>query len=185
MNTNRDTKARILEGTVEIFRQNGHLEMSMGDIAKEIGVAKGLLYYYFRTKEDLLQGVVEKICLIKSRHLQEELMKYDCFYEQILIIYDAYQRAYPYRKTQLNMELAHMFHATFLNSINSDLERLVLKGQSEGVLKCSYPKAMIMMTLEGIFSIFNTQELSWQEQTVMIEQALNFPKGVLSQVRRN
>lgn len=43
----------------ELFREQGYDVTSMQDIADRMGILKGSLYHYVRTKEDLLWGVME------------------------------------------------------------------------------------------------------------------------------
>lgn len=49
-----DKRARILNGAVTVFAQNGYYNSKVSDIAKEAGVADGTIYLYFKNKEDLL-----------------------------------------------------------------------------------------------------------------------------------
>ena len=49
-----ETKQKILDAALGMFRQRGFEESTMRDIAKQAGVATGLAYYYFPKKEDLV-----------------------------------------------------------------------------------------------------------------------------------
>lgn len=46
----------ILETALRLFRERGYAETTMRAIAKEAGVAVGNAYYYFDSKEHLIQG---------------------------------------------------------------------------------------------------------------------------------
>jgi AcrR family transcriptional regulator len=50
-------RARILDGARAVFQRKGLSQTTMEDIAKEIGVSKGALYVYFRTKTQLLAAI--------------------------------------------------------------------------------------------------------------------------------
>lgn len=52
-------KHEILEAASRVFRARGLHAAGMRDIAAELGMAVGNLYYYFRDKEDLLAFVQE------------------------------------------------------------------------------------------------------------------------------
>lgn len=65
----RDTKARLINAALTLFAQNGVGSTSIKDIAREAGVAQGLLYHYFASKDDLLWGVLEADAFLP--HLQE------------------------------------------------------------------------------------------------------------------
>lgn len=47
----------ILEAAVRVFARKGYHTCRVGDIAEEAGVAHGLLYHYFDSKEALLETV--------------------------------------------------------------------------------------------------------------------------------
>lgn len=50
------TRARILETALRLFRERGYHETTMRTIAEEAEVALGNTYYYFRSKEDLIHA---------------------------------------------------------------------------------------------------------------------------------
>jgi AcrR family transcriptional regulator len=47
----------LLEAAVRVFARKGYHASRVGDIAEEAGVAYGLLYHYFRSKEEVLLTV--------------------------------------------------------------------------------------------------------------------------------
>jgi AcrR family transcriptional regulator len=56
--TNAPDKRRvILDAAVRVFARKGYHTSRVGDIAEEAGVAHGLLYHYFPSKEQVLQTV--------------------------------------------------------------------------------------------------------------------------------
>lgn len=54
-----EAKARILNKATEMFIANGFKRTKMTEIAKELGVSKGALYQYFKSKDELLIEVVK------------------------------------------------------------------------------------------------------------------------------
>jgi AcrR family transcriptional regulator len=51
-----ETRQRILDAALRLFRERGFDETTMRDIASEAGVATGAAYYYFQSKEDLVMA---------------------------------------------------------------------------------------------------------------------------------
>ena len=47
----------LLEAAVRVFARKGYHASRVGDIAEEAGVAHGLIYHYFESKEDVLRAV--------------------------------------------------------------------------------------------------------------------------------
>ena len=52
-----DKRRRLLDAAVRVFARKGYHNARVGDIAEEAGVAHGLLYHYFGSKEDVLETV--------------------------------------------------------------------------------------------------------------------------------
>jgi TetR/AcrR family transcriptional regulator, fatty acid metabolism regulator protein len=52
-----DRRRRILDAAVRVFAQRGYHGARVGDIASEAGVAHGLLYHYFSSKDEVLETV--------------------------------------------------------------------------------------------------------------------------------
>ena len=56
--TNGSDKRRfILDAAVRVFATKGYHTCRVGDIAEEAGIAHGLLYHYFSSKEEVLETV--------------------------------------------------------------------------------------------------------------------------------
>ena len=56
-NAAEDKRRLLLEAAVRVFARKGYHAARVGDIAEEAGVAYGLLYHYFDSKEDVLRSV--------------------------------------------------------------------------------------------------------------------------------
>ena len=52
-----ETRQRILDAAVRVFARRGFHASRVGDIAQEAGVAHGLLYHYFASKDEVLETV--------------------------------------------------------------------------------------------------------------------------------
>jgi TetR/AcrR family fatty acid metabolism transcriptional regulator len=52
-----DRRRRILDAAVRVFARGGYHGSRVGDIASEAGVAHGLLYHYFSSKDEVLETV--------------------------------------------------------------------------------------------------------------------------------
>src|SRR5215472_14433945 len=54
-----DTRARIQQVAVELFTEHGYEGTSLREIAERLGVTKAALYYHFRSKEDIIESLVQ------------------------------------------------------------------------------------------------------------------------------
>ena len=51
-------RLKILQTADQLIYKKGYHQTSFGDIAKAVGMAKGNFYYYFKSKEEILDGIV-------------------------------------------------------------------------------------------------------------------------------
>jgi AcrR family transcriptional regulator len=52
-----DRRTELLDAAVRVFARKGFRAARVGDIAEEAGVAHGLLYHYFRSKDEVLETI--------------------------------------------------------------------------------------------------------------------------------
>lgn len=57
----KNTKARILEEALKLFSQSGYMGTSMNDIAARLGVTKAALYKHYKSKQEILDSIVDKM----------------------------------------------------------------------------------------------------------------------------
>lgn len=55
------TRARIISVALELFSEHGYEKTSLREIADRLGVTKAALYYHFKTKDDIVHGIVESM----------------------------------------------------------------------------------------------------------------------------
>ena len=69
----KNTKERILDEALKLFAQSGYMGTSMNDIADRMGVTKAALYKHYKSKQEILDSIVEKM----NRMDQERVKEYD------------------------------------------------------------------------------------------------------------
>ena len=57
MAENSDTEQKILASAEEVFHEKGYDGARMQEIAEHAGINKGLLHYYFKTKDKLFEAI--------------------------------------------------------------------------------------------------------------------------------
>jgi len=68
---------KIVDASAKIFREKGYKEATLEDIANEVGMLKGSLYYYIDKKDDLLYAVVERPLSEMTENLKK-IVNSDC-----------------------------------------------------------------------------------------------------------
>jgi Transcriptional regulator len=61
-------KAEIMDAAEYLFENKGYEETSVNDILQRAGIAKGTFYYYFKSKDEILDAVIE-------RNIEQQLQK--------------------------------------------------------------------------------------------------------------
>ena len=68
-----DRPQEITAAAFEAFAEKGFAAARVDDVAKRAGVSKGLLYLYFKTKEELFKAVVKSVVIRRVDRLIENV----------------------------------------------------------------------------------------------------------------
>ncbi|MBN2704197.1 MAG: TetR family transcriptional regulator [Pontiellaceae bacterium] len=64
-----ETRRQILEAALDVFSRKGYSRTTFVDIAQQIGLTKGAVYWHFKTKSDLLVALIESSIARKEKEL--------------------------------------------------------------------------------------------------------------------
>lgn len=65
-----DRKNEILDAAKTLFMTKGYVKTTVNDILQATGIAKGTFYYYFQSKEEVMDAVVERLIDIAAEAAQ-------------------------------------------------------------------------------------------------------------------
>ena len=138
-----DVRQQIIESATKYFSKYGFHKTTMDEIAKNIHKAKGVLYYYFKNKEELFNEVLKQ----ELGKLKEALLKIVQSNNNSLIILTDYMltrfkllnKAVNYHET-LKADFFEKYH--FVKDVRDDFEQfeqiqltaIIEKGNEEGYL---------------------------------------------------
>ncbi len=54
-----DRREQIIDAAMHVFSEKGFMKATNRDVAREAGITPGLIYYYFESKEKLLEAMIE------------------------------------------------------------------------------------------------------------------------------
>ncbi len=83
-----DRREQIIDAAMRVFAQKGFAKATNKDIALEAGITAGLIYHYFKSKEDLLKVVIEErspLQLLTSLPAQAFALPPEQFFRFLLI----------------------------------------------------------------------------------------------------
>jgi TetR/AcrR family transcriptional regulator, fatty acid metabolism regulator protein len=142
MATADDKRQQILAAAVRVFAAQGYEASRVGDVAREAGVAYGLVYHYFGSKDAVLEAVFREQWgrLLAAVALAEETG--ETAPEQLELVVKIVLRAWrddPDLVRLLVREITRSPHIQDeLDEIGqafASLERIVSRGQEEGTLR--------------------------------------------------
>lgn len=180
-----------------LFEEKGFENTSVDDIVARVGVAKGLFYYYFSSKEELLGMIMERLMdeidsAIAAAMERKGLTALERFRELMKANADVTSRSktllrYFHQARNQACHLA-MEQRGFERMVPS-LERIIVQGVEEGAFNVPYPRetaAALMLMVKGVRS---TQPIDLTaEQAVhliavmqhLTESLLGAPPGTFS-----
>lgn len=94
------TRSLILGTALELFAERGYEETTMRAIAKKAGVALGNTYYYFRSKEHLIQAFYDQLHELHRETCLTIMQRESTLRERLLAVM---------RQILINMEPYHQF----------------------------------------------------------------------------
>lgn len=166
----------IKETAMRIFFVEGRLHATTQVIAKEAGVNRGLIYYYFQSRDHLFEVVFnEAVSVVRNRMRELFLSKRISFRKKISefveITIDQSLR-YPYLETFLTTEM-NRDDSTLLVPQGDELRKEMLKSIEEDlkeeIKKGSLPRMSAEQFLVSIMSLCNYPALNKR----MLQQMMN------------
>ena len=118
-------RKKILDKAWELFRKNGYEETKVEDITRELGVSKGSFYTYFKTKDEVLYEILERI----QNENEERISKINVNQEPSKILED-------YVISKMNY-IVKLLNNMKISSINRNLSNSKLKNFFEELKKVS------------------------------------------------
>lgn len=76
MATKKTTEERIFEGALSALARQGPRKLAMSDVCEEAGIARGTLYRYFSSKEELLEALADYVSSLLSASLEEQIAEH-------------------------------------------------------------------------------------------------------------
>jgi AcrR family transcriptional regulator len=178
----QEEKRRILlDAAVRVFARKGYHAARVGDIAKEAGVAYGLLYHYFRSKDEILETIFREtwgVMLATVRSVEDAGgPARDQVRRVASIVLRSYSRDPDLvrvlvrevtRSPHLQKEVEEVGHAT------TELERIVRRGQEAGEFRTNLPPHLAASIFYGALEQILTEWVlgTPPEDSDEVEQAI-------------
>ncbi len=161
LDRNQARKREILDAASRVFRRNGLHATGMREIAAELGMAVGNLYYYFRDKEELLayvqeealSGLIERAIEVERLDLSADSALLVLFTEHVVCLNDPVLGT-PGSLAHLEVEaLGERSRAAVLarrQEYERTLTRWIDRGVRDGVFRAVEPRLAAQIALGAL-----------------------------------
>ena len=174
---NNDRKQELLKIAYNMFLSKGYDNTSIDDIINEAKIAKGTYYYYFESKEETLEEVINMMINDEITSAKEILEKPISIPEKLVGIITALRPKLNEQEIQntLNKKDNIVMHEKINNRIIEEaipiLEQVVEKGIEEKIFNCSHIKERLRMLLIMSNELFDNGRFNLNEVEVFIDTA--------------
>lgn len=158
----------ILDTMQELLSEHKGATCSVSDIAKRAGIAKGGLYYYFKSKEEVFDALVERTYQEKIESCQSfALTNGKNAVEKLELMYRHYHSTIvsadldSYLHTPQNAGIHQKSLAKILTSLSPILAQIIEQGNDEGVFHCACPLELSEMVLSTFCFLFDPGIFCW------------------------
>ena len=194
-------RAEIMDAAMLLFMEKGYTNTTTQDIVDKVNISRGLLYYHFKNKEDILYCLVERYSekLLRDIHVivydedKTAIEKIRAFIDATIISTDNVSAEGTELQKTVDLEenrymLDKLSHK-LIEKLTIYFERIINQGISEKVFSVKYPSetAEFLMTAY-VFVSNNIGIITSKKEPVkdylnafkiMLEQNLN-TKGLFS-----
>lgn len=191
-------KDLILDTMQKLMNEKPSQAISVSDIAREAGIGKGSIYYYFKSKEEILEAVIERTYskaieeserLLEVSHL-DALTKMEIIFRACRDSSSELLRQES--STFLEMQQSALVHQQYIRIIIKKLRPIladiIRQGNQEGTMYCESPDEVAEIALLILTIKFDNQlSLQPPEQIrktldvfiYMLETSFHIEKGRL------
>ncbi|MFW6083271.1 MAG: TetR/AcrR family transcriptional regulator [Thermoplasmatota archaeon] len=154
-------KKELVDAAEILFREKGYSSTSVADIVNRVGVAHGLFYYYFDSKEDIIDAIVERmveefVVSINKIIDNDQLNAKEKFKHLFFQTFNRKKEKiyfFEYYNQKENRLLYSKYMDTISNNVVPLITQIIKQGIEENVFDTEYPKEAVEFWLYGRLSI--------------------------------
>lgn len=153
-----ERKAEIMETAEALFISNGFENVAVSDIVKKIGVAQGTFYYYFESKDDLLNQILDNslaMLELQADHIIANT-EMDPVGKLKAVLYMAFfsglgkKNMVSHMDEERNAELHRRMEKKFFEKFYPRIAEVVMQGKEKGRFDTGYPEEITQIVIMGM-----------------------------------
>ena len=159
-----ERKNEILDVAERLFGTKGFDNTSTSDILNEVGIARGTLYYHFKSKEDILDAMidrmtgrlVEKAAALLAKKEIPVMRRLTMMMTALNVNGSLGQEIMAQVHKPQNALMHQKMQERLLAGVNPLITGLIREGMAQGICRTEYPAEVAEMTLLYSNTVFDT-----------------------------
>ena len=189
-----DRRNEILDAAKELFEKKGYDKTTVNDILEKIGIAKGTFYYYFKSKEEVMDAIVMRFIQIgveaaESIAVDKNIKAFEKLYKIIAgqnLLTEQNEDILDHLHQVKNTQMHQKSNVETILQIAPIFADVIRQGISEGIFEIPYPQETIEFLLVASQFLFDRTIFHWTPEEIMskakafafiIESLLKAEKG--------
>jgi len=151
----------LINAAEELFIKTGYEPTAISDIVKKVGVAQGTFYYYFKSKEDILNTIIERyiddikvgVEAIAAENDINAIEKIMAFFGFLNNIDQGKEKLIDYFHEDQNVHLLARFEKNVPSNIIPPFCQMIEEGVQEDLFDAKYPETAALSIIGTTFAI--------------------------------
>lgn len=173
-----ERKQELIDTAKRLFLEKGIEHTTISMLVGEIGVAHGLFYYYFKSKDEVVECVLDnmlndlKIDLSMKLHESEK-----DFSNKLKILMKALYDIYYFKLDANRLEdWVRIYYRDKLSKFLIDIEQdIVQEGIQNGYIKVPNAELVLRIAVGGCLLVLEKEQITCEKLTAIVFQVLSLP----------
>ena len=167
-------RAEIISAARRLFALREYEKTTMQDVIEELGIAKGTIYYYFKSKEELLDAVINQLGDEMVERMQDALENGKGnaleMFQQLIAAGNIAEENAELMEQLHNPRNAGMHTAMMAVAVKRSAPlyaKVIEQGINEGIFQTSNPVEASEFILTSIQFLMDTGIYQWSQEDLM------------------
>lgn len=177
---NEKRREEFVNAAEKLFKQNGIVDTTVNAIVKQMDVAKGLFYYYFNSKDDVIDAISDKYNRTFKQTIQNAVNSQDDYEERLREFLEGTIRSFRTLWENLNgenenIDLSILSSRTLEEAkatASEALKKLLQEGDDSGKLHIKDPDDFAKVIVSGIADLARQAEADGKKILDMMEDLI-------------
>lgn len=156
-----ERRQELIEAAQALFLSQGYERTAVNDIVKQVGVAQGLFYYYFKSKKDIFIAVIDQYIGMRIGELAVELCdervpplgRIGNVIATLSHFLNEMEVMYPEGKEGATLEMHSMMQNHVMAVMEPMAAKVLKEGIEGGVIQTPYPEQMARFFIAGFIGV--------------------------------